>query len=124
MIPGLGQSPGEGNGNPLWYYCLENSKGREAWCATVHGIAKVTHDLATKHLVAYCWGFLVALMVKNCLPFQKLPAVQEMWVRSLGQADSLEKKMATHSSVLSEKIPWAEESGRLPTMGLQELDMT
>ena len=63
-------------------------------------------------------------MVKNCLQCQKLPAVQEMWVRSLGQADSLEKKMTTHSSILSEKIPWAEESSRLPTMGLQELDMT
>ena len=44
-------------------------------------------------------------MVKNCLQCQKLPAVQEMWVRSLGQADSLEKKMTTHSSVLSEKNP-------------------
>ena len=57
LIPGLGQSPGEGNGNPLWYYCLENSKDRGAWCATVHGIAKAAHDLATKHLVVYCWSF-------------------------------------------------------------------
>ena len=38
-IPGLGRSPGEGNGNPLQYYCLENSKDRGAWGGTVHGIA-------------------------------------------------------------------------------------
>ena len=39
-IPGLGISSGEGNGNPLHYSCLENSIDREAWQATVHGIAK------------------------------------------------------------------------------------
>ena len=39
-IPGLGRSPGEGNGNPLQYYCLENPMDRGAWQATVHGIAK------------------------------------------------------------------------------------
>ena len=38
-IPGLGRSPGEGNGNPLQYSCLENSI-REAWGAIVHGVAK------------------------------------------------------------------------------------
>ena len=40
LIPGLGRSPGEGNGNPLQYYCLENPKDRGAWLATVHGVAK------------------------------------------------------------------------------------
>ena len=40
LIPGLGRSPGEGNGNPLQYSCLENPMDREAWCATVHGVAK------------------------------------------------------------------------------------
>ena len=39
-IPGSGRSPGEGNGNPLQYSCLENSVDRGAWQATVHGIAK------------------------------------------------------------------------------------
>ena len=39
-IPGSGRCPGEGNGNPLQYYCLENPKDRRAWMATVHGIAK------------------------------------------------------------------------------------
>ena len=58
---------------------------------------------------------LVAQMVKN------LPAVQETWVCSLGQEDPLEKGMATHSSVLAWKIPWAEEPGGLQSMGSQEV---
>ena len=40
LIPGLGGSPGEGNGNPLQYSCLENPMERGAWRATVHGVAK------------------------------------------------------------------------------------
>ena len=39
-IPGLGRSPGEGNGYPLQYSCLENSMDRGAWWATVYGVAK------------------------------------------------------------------------------------
>ena len=40
LIPGLGRSSGEGNGNPVQYSCLENFMGRGAWQATVHGVAK------------------------------------------------------------------------------------
>ena len=39
-IPGSGRSPGEGNGNPLQYSCLENPMDGEAWEATVHGVTK------------------------------------------------------------------------------------
>ena len=39
-IPGLGRFPGEGNGYPLQYSCVENSMDREAWWATVHGVTK------------------------------------------------------------------------------------
>ena len=45
-IPGLGRSPGEGNGNSLQYSCLENSIDREAWWATVHGVAKSRSQLS------------------------------------------------------------------------------
>ena len=38
--PGLGRYPGEGNGNPLQYYCLENPMDRGAWYATVYGVTK------------------------------------------------------------------------------------
>ena len=48
LIPGLGRSPGEGNGNPLQYSCLENPMDRGAWWATVHRVAGVGHNLTTK----------------------------------------------------------------------------
>ena len=41
-IPGLGRSPGGGNGNPLQYFCLENPTDREAWRAIVHRVTKET----------------------------------------------------------------------------------
>ena len=50
-ITGLGRSPGEGNGNPLQYSCLENPMERGAWWATVCGVARVRHNLATKLLL-------------------------------------------------------------------------
>ena len=50
---------------------------------------------------------LVAQIVEN------LPAMQETWVQSLGRADSLEKGMATHSSIVTWRIPWTEEPGGL-----------
>ena len=49
-IPGSGRPPGEGNGNPLEYSCLENLMDRGAWWATVHGVERVGYDLVTKLL--------------------------------------------------------------------------
>ena len=54
---------------------------------------------------------LVAQTVKN------LPATQETWVRSLGREDPLEKRMATHSSILAWRISWTKEPGGLQSMG-------
>ena len=47
-VSGSGKSPGEGKGNLLQYAYLENSRDRGAWQATVHGVARVGHDLVTK----------------------------------------------------------------------------
>ena len=52
---------------------------------------------------------------------KSLPAMQENWVRSLSQEDPLEKGMATHSSILAWRIPWAEKPGGLWSMGLQRV---
>ena len=46
LIPGSGRFPGEGNGNPLQYSCLENSMDGGAWCATVHGVEKSRTQLS------------------------------------------------------------------------------
>ena len=61
------------------------------------------------------WASLVAQRVK------RLPAMQETWVRSLGQEYPLEKEMATHSSILAWKIPWTEKPGRQQSMGSQRV---
>ena len=54
-------------------------------------------------------------MVKN------LPAMQETRVPSLGQKDTLEKGIATHSSILAWRIPWTEEPGGLQSVGSQRV---
>ena len=57
----------------------------------------------------------MAQTVKN------LPAMRETWVQPLGREDSLEKGMATHSSILAWRIPWTEEPGGPQPMGLSGL---
>ena len=57
-----GSIPGEGNGHPLQYSCLGNPLDRGAWWATVHGVTRVGHDLATKpppkiHMILPIMGF-------------------------------------------------------------------
>ena len=72
-VPGSGRCPGGGNGNPLQYSCLENSKDRGAWWAMVHGAAKesdMTERLST-HTHPVLRNFcipLVAQMAKNLPP--------------------------------------------------------
>ena len=85
QIPGLGRSPGERNGNPLQYSCLENSMDRGAWQVTAHGVAKSRTQLKclsmqaqlTQHsgrnhplgaiLVRICSGFPGGSVIKNLL---------------------------------------------------------
>ena len=86
-IPVSGRSPGEGNGNPLQYSCLENPMDRGAWWAAVHGVTKSQTQLSD---FTFTFHFF-------------FPA--------------LEKEMATHSSVLAWRIPGTGEPGGLPSMG-------
>ena len=73
-------------------------------------------------MVLICMGVnlngssLVAQRVK------RLPAMQETWVRFLGQEDPLKKGMATHSSTLAWEIPWTEESGGLQSVRSQRVE--
>ena len=57
FVAGLGRFPGEGNGNPLQYSCLENPMDRGAWQATVHGVVKQsgTIQLLNSHTLEYIW---------------------------------------------------------------------
>ena len=67
-------------------------------------------------VISYCpSSFLVVQRVKHP------PAKQKTWVRSLGQEDPLEKEIATHSCILTWRIPWTQESGGLQSMGSQRV---
>ena len=62
LIPGSGRSPGEGNGNPLQYSCLENPMDGGAWWATVHGVAESdTTSLSLSLSVDVSWFLIVVL---------------------------------------------------------------
>ena len=73
----------------------------------------------TSNLYVRCvhigWASLVAQTIKN------LPAMQETQVQSLGWEDPLEKRMASHSSALSWRIPWTEEPGGLQSTGSERV---
>ena len=68
-IPGCGRSPGEGNGNPLHYFCLENPMDRGAWQATVHEITKNQTQLKA-HMRAQIMSNTVQYVrfLAKCLP--------------------------------------------------------
>ena len=76
-------------------------------CASSSLAFHMIYSAYTLHVLWCTLTSLVAQMVKH------LPTIQEIWVRSLGQEDLLEKEMATHSSTLTWKTLWTEEAGRL-----------
>ena len=79
---------------------------------------KIETNLTFEGAMEACQASLVAQMVKH------LPAMRETQVQSLGWEAPLEKEMATHSSTLAWKIPWAEEPGGLQSWDHKESDMT
>ena len=82
-IPGLGRSPGEGNGNPLQYSCLENPMDWGAWRATVQGVARVGHDLVTKTTTikpAYSPARQVMTHHHCSLLLDRLAPVRALWL--------------------------------------------
>ena len=77
---------------------------------------KETDNLQTNQIIFFGKdSTLVAQKIQN------LPARQETQVRSMGQEDPLEKGMATHSSILTWRIPWTKEPGRVQSMALQRV---
>ena len=73
------------------------------------------HWQRLKQVGLFSLASLVAQLIKNP------PVMLETWVRSLGWEDTLEKEMATHSSILAERIPWTEEPGGLLSTGLHRV---
>ena len=88
-----------------------SSAGKESACdpgdpSSIPGLGRSLGE-GIGYPLQYSWASLVAQNVKNP------SAMWETWVRSLDWEDSLEEGMATHSSILAWKIPWAEEHSRL-----------
>ena len=87
------------------FFLSNSSAGKESTCnagdpGLILGLGRSAGE-GKGYPLQYSWAFLVAELVRN------LPAMQETWVWSLGWEDALEKGKATHSSVLSCRIPWA-----------------
>ena len=65
-VPGLGRSPGEGNGKPLQYSCLEKPMNRGPWQATVPGVAKSWTQLSSEHTYTVESGNTAWVSIKSC----------------------------------------------------------
>ena len=100
----------------------ETVKDREAWHAAIHGVAKsqtwLSNWTTAKAEQLNTWASLVAQMAKN------LPVTQETWVQSLSREDSLEKGMATHSSILACRISGQRSLVGYHPWGCKESDKT
>ena len=71
LIPGLGKTPGGGDGNPLQYSCLENPMDTEAWQAMVHGVAKSqTHlSMHAHYTIKYFITYNILMATLRCLNY-------------------------------------------------------
>ena len=148
-IPGLGRSPGEGNGNPSQYSCLENPCGQRGLAGySPMGLQRVGHDWATtKHYLYQCKVLRIKMShveneEGNGTPLQYSCLENPMdggawWAAVHGFTKSrtrlrdftftfhfhaLEKEIATHSSVLAWRIPGTGEPVGLPSMGSHRVE--
>ena len=106
-----------------------NSVDRGDWWATVHRVPKSQMRLeqCNTHVYTHRYIHMYILICTREFPGGSVirnPSAsagsQKTWVPSLGQEDALEKEMATHSHILTRRIPWTEEPGGLQFMGSQK----
>ena len=83
-IPGSGRSPGEGNGNPIQYSCLENPMDGGAWWATVHGVAQ-------------SWLCLQGPLEKEMAPHSSILAWKIPWMGEPGRLQSMGSQRVRHN---------------------------
>ena len=84
---------------------------------------QISYDGRYVFLCCKFWSLAAGALISfiQCLPSTILPPMQEMWVQSPIWEDSLEKEMATHSSILAWRIPWTEEPGGLQSMQFKKI---
>ena len=93
-ISELGRSPGEGNGNPLQYPCLGNPMVRGVWQATVHGVTRVRHDLATKDIHTHHIARYRLTMWNSC----------QLWDTQFVENPKIGDKQWMHQNALTEAV--------------------
>ena len=111
--PGLGRSPGEGNGNPLQDSCLENPRDRGDWWATVHGAAKSQARLRANTFTSIVWGFPLAEATRTCIlhPLCMDFGLQKPSSRGLSEPGSI---FATVNMDSGETCPHKNSPSELP----------
>ena len=123
-ILGLGRSPGEENGNPLQYSCLENPLGRGAWQATVWGVARVGRDLGINHH-HYEFITIFHIVMNHFIIFKMVKVLSgktntkmlSLLLKFFILKCPLEESMATHSGILAWRIPMHRGAWRATVHG-------
>ena len=88
LIPGLGRSPGGGNGNPLQYFCLENSMDRGAWWAAVHGVVKSWTRLSNFSFTFHFHASEKEMATHSSVLAWRIPGTGAWWAAIRGVAQS------------------------------------
>ena len=135
---------GESNGTPLQYSCLENPVDGGAWQAAVHGVTKSQTGLSDFTFTFHFHALEKEMATHSIVLAWRIPGTGEPGCSLWGHTESdmteatqqqqqysaphkahpLEKELATHSSILTCKIPWPDEPGGFQSMGSQESDTT
>ena len=117
LIPGLGRSPREGNGNPHWYSCLENPMEGGAWWATVHGVAQSRTRLSDSTFTFILCSWIRRInVVESALPKAPLDWVQSVsglhWHFLRSKNDSPKVYMVLQKTLNSQRSSEKEQSER------------
>ena len=101
LTPGSGRSPGEGNGNPLQYSCLEHSMDRRAWWATIHGAAKTQLSTHTHTHTKGGWSLWLECLGRGlfscpCSPSGTANTAYHTWSKKLKVSSSTYSLMLNH----------------------------
>ena len=126
LISRLKRSPSGGNGNLLHYSCPGNPMDRGAWWATIHGVTRVGHDLATKEREIALVSTELLNGVSQIAPVVKNPPANAGDTSSIPMSgrfpgSAAMEGMVSHSNILARKIPWTEEPGGLQSIALQRV---
>ena len=130
-IPGLGRFPGEGNGNPLQYSCLENPIDGGAWLATVHGLQRVRHNWVTSFSLSLSPSLQLSAYALVYLCFTLVVQSQNWWCqREIMMLNHQGRRIFSRSLTLSQvpsicshlTLMWAWWGTMIPIFQMRKID--